>query len=434
GSDEAVRTGAGTVGGRDVAVIVSEFGFLGGSIGVATAARIVAAFERAAAERRPVIAGLASGGTRMQEGAAAFLTMRTITAAVQRFRLSGLPYLAHLRHPVTGGVYASWASLADDVCAEPGALIGLLGPRVVEGLAAVGYGAGVPQGVQCAENVHAHGLLDAVLDAAGFRARVATLLDVLGSVQKGAPVPALGSVAVPERTDASDWAAVQAAARPGRPTLQTLISRLDSYVPRRGGDAELVTGWGRLGEQGFLLVGYERSRDAHTTPADIAAARHAYEIAGRLGIPVLQIADTSGAEVSRASEEGGLALEIARTLSAGTVLPVPSATLLLGDGAGAAAIALCGSDLIVAVEDAWLAPLPLAGAAALMHDDPNAQEHMAQQQRVGAASLFADGLIDGIAVDGAAAWAPHVVGHRSERIARCALQLATCCAPALAAC
>ncbi|HWT34615.1 MAG TPA: carboxyl transferase domain-containing protein, partial [Microbacterium sp.] len=180
GADEAVRTGAGTVAGRGVAVIVSEFGFLGGSIGLATAARIVAAFERAAAEGRPVIAGLASGGTRMQEGAAAFLTMRTIAAAVQRFRLSGLPYLAHLRHPVTGGVYASWASLADDVSAEPGALIGLLGPRVVEGLAA-----GVPQGVQCAENVHAHGLLDVVVDAAGFRVRAATLLGMLGAAPLG---------------------------------------------------------------------------------------------------------------------------------------------------------------------------------------------------------------------------------------------------------
>ncbi|HWT33763.1 MAG TPA: carboxyl transferase domain-containing protein, partial [Microbacterium sp.] len=235
-----------------------------------------------------------------------------------------------------------------------------------------------------------------------------------------APEPAVA----PARTDTSDWDAVQAAARPGRPTLQTLIAGLDAFVPRRGGDAELVTGWGRLGSDSLLLIGYERSRDAHTTPADIAAARHATEIAARLGIPVLQVADTSGAEVSRASEEGGLALEIARTLSAGTVLPVPSATLLLGDGAGAAAIALCGSDLIVAVEDAWLAPLPLAGAAALMHDDPNAQEHMAQQQRVGAASLFADGLIDGIAACGGTAWAPHVAGHRSERIARIALGLA----------
>ncbi|KHK98040.1 hypothetical protein LK09_09470 [Microbacterium mangrovi] len=432
GADEAVRTGAGTLAGREVAVIVSEFGFLGGSIGVATACRIVAAFERAAAEGRPVIAGLASGGTRMQEGAAAFLTMRTITAAVQRFRGSGLPYLAHLRHPVTGGVYASWASLADDVSAQPGALVGLLGPRVVEGLAAVGYGAGVPAGVQVAENLAAHGLLDAVVDDTGFRERAASLLDVFAGAATDAGAVGAGtpSVTSPLRTDDSDWEAVQAASRAGRPTLQNLIAGLDAFVPRRGGDAELLSGWARLGEARFLLVGYERSRDIHATAADIAAARHAAEIADRLGVPVLRVADTAGAEVSRCSEEAGLALEIARTLSAGTVLAVPSATLLLGDGAGAAAIALCGSDLIVAVQDAWLAPLPLAGAAALMHDDPHAQEHMAQQQRVGAASLFADGLIDGVLTGEGAAWAAHVAGHRSERIARTALDLAARCAPA----
>jgi acetyl-CoA carboxylase carboxyl transferase subunit beta len=194
-----------------------------------------------------------------------------------------------------------------------------------------------------------------------------------------------------------------------------------------------VSGWALLGDVGFLLVGFERTRDVHATAGDVAAAGEAYAIAERLGIPVVQVADTSGAEVSRRSEEAGFAREIARTLSAGTVLEVPSVTLLLGDGAGAAAIALCGSDLIVAVEHSWLAPLPLAGAAALMHDDPHAQEHMARQQRVGAASLFADGLIDGIATGEGAAWAAHVPGHRSERVARSVVDLASRCAPTLAA-
>jgi acetyl-CoA carboxylase carboxyl transferase subunit beta len=324
-------------------------------------------------------------------------------------------------------VYASWASLADDVTAQPGALIGLLGPRVVAGLAAVGYGAGIPAGVQTAENLHTHGLLDAVLDDTGFRDRAATLLRILTAPPGGGQptVDADAPAVAPQRTGTSDWDAVQAASRPGRPTLGDLIARLDAFVPRRGGDAELLTGWARSGDTGFLLVGTDRSRHTHTTPGDITAARQASAIAERLGIPVVQVADTSGAEVGQRAEEAGLALEIARTLAAGTVLTVPSVTVLLGDGAGAAAIALCGSELIVAVQDAWLAPLPLAGAAALMHDDdPHAQEHLARQQRVGAASLFADGLIDGFATADGTVWAPHVAGHRSEPIARCALDLA----------
>ena len=117
-----------------MAVAVSEFGFLGGSIGVAAAERLTRAVERATAERLPLIAAPASGGTRMQEGTVAFLQMAKITAAVAAHQAAGLPYLVYLRHPTTGGVFASWASVGHLTLAEPGALIGFLGPRVYEAL------------------------------------------------------------------------------------------------------------------------------------------------------------------------------------------------------------------------------------------------------------------------------------------------------------
>ena len=142
GWDESVRTGDGLLGGHRVAVAVSEFGFLGGSIGVAAAQRLTLAVERATAERLPLIAAPASGGTRMQEGTIAFLQMATITAAVAAHRAAGLPYLVYLRHPTTGGVFASWASVGQLTLAEPGALIGFLGPRVYQALT----GAAIPTG------------------------------------------------------------------------------------------------------------------------------------------------------------------------------------------------------------------------------------------------------------------------------------------------
>ena len=109
GWDESVRTGEGMLRGHRVAVAVTEFGFLGGSIGVAAAHRLTLAVERATTERLPLIAAPASGGTRMQEGTVAFLQMATITAAVAAHQAAGLPYLVYLRHPTTGGVFASWA-------------------------------------------------------------------------------------------------------------------------------------------------------------------------------------------------------------------------------------------------------------------------------------------------------------------------------------
>jgi len=109
GVDEAVVTGRGSIRGNAVAVVVGEFGFLGGSIGRATAHRITAAVERAIRERLPLLAAPASGGTRMQEGTPAFVEMVTISRAVARHKAAGLPYLVYLRHPTTGA------------CSRPGA-------------------------------------------------------------------------------------------------------------------------------------------------------------------------------------------------------------------------------------------------------------------------------------------------------------------------
>ena len=152
--------------GRRVAVLMGEFAFLAGSIGRASADRLVAAIERATREGLPLLAGPVSGGTRMQEGTPAFVQMVRITQAVAAHKAAGLPYLVYLRHPTTGGVMASWGSLGHVTVAEPGALVGFLGPRVYEAL----YGRPFPAGVQTAENLFARGIIDAVVapeDVAG---------------------------------------------------------------------------------------------------------------------------------------------------------------------------------------------------------------------------------------------------------------------------
>ena len=158
-------TGEGRIFGRRVAVVVCEFSFLGGSIGVAAAERITAAVQRATAERLPLLASPSSGGTRMQEGTVAFLQMVKIAAAVKLHKQAHLPYLVYLRNPTTGGVFASWGSLGHVTVAEPGALIGFLGPRVYELL----YGEPFPPGVQTAENLQRHGVIDGVVALDGLR-------------------------------------------------------------------------------------------------------------------------------------------------------------------------------------------------------------------------------------------------------------------------
>ena len=132
GLGEAVLTGRATLDGRPFVVVAGEFGFLGGSIGVATAERVARAFERALEQRLPLVALPASGGSRMQEGTLAVVGMAKLAAAAGRLRAAGLPYVVCLTHPTMGGVLASWGSLGTVTFALPGAVVGFAGPRVVE--------------------------------------------------------------------------------------------------------------------------------------------------------------------------------------------------------------------------------------------------------------------------------------------------------------
>ncbi|WP_280402741.1 carboxyl transferase domain-containing protein [Nocardia carnea] len=188
GTDEAVRTGAGRLRGRRVAVIACEFAFLAGSVGVAAAERIVAAVERATAEGLPLIVSPTSGGTRMQEGTLAFVQMVKIAGAVAAHKSAGHPYVVYLRNPTMGGVFASWGSLGHITFAEPGALIGFLGPRVYEAL----YGRPFPPGVQTAENLYHSGVIDGVVEVPVFRRIAHRALSVFSGVPDEPPPAATG--------------------------------------------------------------------------------------------------------------------------------------------------------------------------------------------------------------------------------------------------
>ena len=217
GRDESVVTGEGQVRGRRVALIACDFDFLAGSIGVAAAERITAAVERATAERLPLLASPSSGGTRMQEGTVAFLQMVKIAAAVELHKRAHLPYLVYLRHPTTGGVFASWGSLGHVTIAEPAALIGFLGPRVYEQL----YGEPFPEGVQTAENLVRHGVIDGVVPLRWLRRTVVRALKVVADPALAPPDP-LPSEALP---DVPAWESVEASRRPDRPGHRRPVGR-----------------------------------------------------------------------------------------------------------------------------------------------------------------------------------------------------------------
>ncbi|MQY06333.1 carboxyl transferase domain-containing protein [Actinomadura macrotermitis] len=395
GCDEAVITGEGLLRGRRVACVVSEFGFLAGSIGLATAERIVAAVERATAGGLPLLAAPSSGGTRMQEGTAAFAQMARITAAVARHRAAGLPYLVYLRHPTTGGVFASWGSLGHLTAAEPGALIGFLGPRVYQGL----YGEPFPEGVQVAENLAAKGLVDAVVgvdDLAGVAARALDVICDPPAFQEPAPAP-------PVEAPASAWDSIERSRRADRPGVRELLRHGATQVTPLSGtgqgeaDPGLLLALARFGSASCVVVGQDRrsQRTGHPLgPAGLRVARRGMGLAAELGLPLVTVVDTPGAVLSAEAEEGGLAGEIARCLADLLTLAAPTVCLLLGEGTGGAALALLPSDRVLCARHGWLSPLPPEGASVIVHRTPDRAAEMAAAQGVGAADLLRGGIVD----------------------------------------
>ncbi len=395
GRDESVLTGEGRVFGRRVAVVVCEFEFLGGSIGVAAAERITDAVQRATAERLPLLASPSSGGTRMQEGTVAFLQMVKIAAAVTLHKQAHLPYLVYLRHPTTGGVFASWGSLGHLTIAQPGALVGFLGPRVYEQL----YGEPFPAGIQTAENLHRHGVIDAVVPLGELRGILDRALKVVADDAGPPPDPP-----PPEPLpDVPAWNSVLASRRPDRPGVRQLLrhgctEQVLLSGTEQGEAATTLLALARFAGQPAVVLGQQRSTDGMEAgrfgPAALREARRGMTLAAGLRLPLVLVIDTAGPALSAEAEEGGLAGEIARCLAELVTLDTPTVSVLLGQGSGGPALAMVPADRVLAALHGWLAPLPPEGASAIVFRDTAHAAELSAAQGIRSADLLASGIVD----------------------------------------
>jgi acyl-CoA carboxylase subunit beta len=401
GRTEAVLTGRASVGGRDVVVVAGDFAFLAGTMGVATARRVVRAFDRARAARLPVLGLPVSGGTRMQEGTIAFVQMAAVAAAVRRHREAGGLYVTYLRHPTTGGVLGSWGSLGHVRLAEPGALVGMTGPRVVEEMT----GAPFPEGVQVAEHLRDHGILDDVVPLEELRERVARCLTVVAPPEPfRAEVPPL----VVDEHAVDGWRTVVRSRRTDRPGVRELLGLVAGALTELRGDGAgtddrgCVAALARICGVGAVVVAQDRrpgERGARLGAAGYRKARRAMGIAEELGLPLVTVVDTEGARMTPEDEEGGLAAEIAGCLADLTGLRVPTLSVLLGEGAGGGALALLPADRVLAAEHSWLSPIAPEGASAILHRSTEHAPDLARAQATSAADLRRLGIVDVIVPD-----------------------------------
>ena len=396
--DESVMTGRGTVQGRPVAVILNEFSFLAGSIGTVAADRIVAGLTRATAEGLPVLAAAASGGTRMQEGTPAFVRMIDIARAVTTHKAAGLPFLVFLRHPTTGGVFASWGSLGHITIAEPGALVGFLGPKVYEHL----NGRPFPPGVQVAENLRLHGLIDALAIPEDVPLLVSQALAILVDPPTPGTRERRSAPAARLRTT---WESIELTRTDKRTSVRDVLRYGTDVFLRLHGtqagerDAAMIVALARIDGEPCVVIGQDRTTQTPDSPLGAAGLREAQRgmrLANELHLPLVSFIDTPGADLSVNAEQGAIAGEIARCLAAMSTLNVPSVSVLLGQGCGGGALALLPATVTLAAENAWLSPLPPEGASAIVHGDIDHASDMANSQHTSAYDLLESGTVSAL--------------------------------------
>jgi acetyl-CoA carboxylase beta subunit len=433
GVDESVITGRISLGGVPAGVIAWEFGFLGGSVGVRTATRVVAAVRRATSEGLPLVALPRSGGTRMQEGAPAFVQMVAIAAALVEHREAGLPFLVHLCGPTTGGVLATLGSAGDITSAEPGAMVGFLGPRAFRAIT----GERFPEGIQTAGNLRERGIVDAVVPWGELRALWASLLALWAQRPRAAEPGRLRPPAVDGHTDpvlgapgsaAQMWAYVEASRAHDRPDAARFMdAHMTDVVTLPGTSAgEVASGavvaLGRLeGMPVVVAATHDRRTGEPLTVGGLRTIRRGIALAGGWGLPLVTIVDTLGAQLSVEGEQSGIAGEISRLMTDLVGSRSPTAALLLGAGTGGAALALLACDRIVAGSHTWVSPLAPEGAAAIRHGGTHDPAALAWEQRIGAHALAELGFIDDVVRESEPDWlataAARLVARLTEVVA-----------------
>ncbi|MGW0363357.1 carboxyl transferase domain-containing protein [Streptomyces sp. NPDC002990] len=393
GEQESVVTGTARIGGHEAAVISFEFGFLGGSLGQRTGDRLEAAYTHAREHHLPLVSLIATGGSRMQEGMLALTQLQRVARQCVLTRAAGLPQIAVLRDPTTGGGWATLGAGADVVLALAGAQVGFAGSRVRP--------ADADPAAYCAEGQYASGHVDAVVPPAELAATVTGWLRVLAAPRPAGPVDppaALGGVrgAAPPETG---WDAVRQARDPGRPRAEAYLDayfslRLPLSGDRAGGtDPGMLCGFGlREGR----AVAYAAQCGTATRPAGYRTAARVIRLADRLGIPVLTLVDTPGAANDAAAEHAGAGAAIADTFAALAGAAIPVTTLLIGEGGSGGALALAAPGNTWVTPDSYFSVIAPELAAAILKRPPAEAPATADQLRIRPQDLVALGVARGI--------------------------------------
>ena len=409
GLSEAVVTGKASIEGNPAVIAVCDGRFLMASMGQVVGEKITRAVERATKEQLPVIIFACSGGARMQEGIVSLMQMAKTAAALKQHSDAGLLYVSVLTDPTTGGVTASFAMLGDVILAEPKALIGFAGPRVIEQT----IGEKLPKGFQRSEFLLEHGFIDRIVERKEMRTVLANILQMhqnfKGSVTQS-PIQAVEK----ERQSVQEkdaWERVTISRKNDRPVGQDYIRTLffdflEFHGDRcYGDDPAIIGGIARFAGIPVTVIAQAKGKStkenvAHhfgmPSPEGYRKALRLMKQAEKFKRPILLFVDTPGAFCGIEAEERGQGEAIARNLFEMSSMKVPILSVVIGEGGSGGALALAVADEVWMLENAIYSVLSPEGFASILWKDSKRASEAAEVMKLTAADLKKLGVIEAV--------------------------------------
>lgn len=415
--EEAVYIGKAKIDGSPVVLGACDTRFLMGSMGYAVGEKIALAFEKATKEKLPVILFCCSGGARMQEGIVSLMQMAKTAAAVKKHSQTGLLYVSVLTDPTMGGVTASFAMLGDVILAEPQALIGFAGPRVI----AQTIGQKLPEGFQKAEFLLEHGMIDRIVKREELQQTLSALIKIHERRQGycqffGISMPGeepqqeiLGRQVQTEKRARTAWEKVETARSKKRLTaLDYMETVFDGFWEVHGDrffgdDPAIMGGLALLDGQPVTVIGIQKGRTTREniernfgmpSPEGYRKALRLMKQAEKFKRPVLTFIDTPGAFCGMEAEERGQGEAIARNLLEMADLQVPVLAVVTGEGGSGGALALGVGNEVWMLENATYSILSPEGFASILWKDSKRAKEAAEVMKVTAKDLLELGIIE----------------------------------------
>ena len=409
GLSEAVVTGKASIEGNPAVIAVCDGQFLMASMGQVVGEKITRAVERATKEQLPVIIFACSGGARMQEGIVSLMQMAKTAAALKQHSDAGLLYVSVLTDPTTGGVTASFAMLGDVILAEPKALIGFAGPRVIEQT----IGEKLPKGFQRSEFLLEHGFIDRIVERKEMRTVLGNILQMHHTAQNPVIQKPVQTVEKERQSvQAKDaWERVTISRKNDRPVgqdyIRTLFSDFLEFHGDRcyGDDPAIIGGIARFAGIPVTVIAQAKGKStkenvAHhfgmPSPEGYRKALRLMKQAEKFKRPILLFVDTPGAFCGIEAEERGQGEAIARNLFEMSSMKVPILSVVIGEGGSGGALALAVADEVWMLENAIYSVLSPEGFASILWKDSKRASEAAAVMKLTAADLKKLGVIEAV--------------------------------------